>query len=70
MNAETIRELLRRRPFEPFEVHMTNGEIHQVRHPEMTMVVGPRLVVGYPDTERVAILSLLHVATIEMPQAA
>jgi hypothetical protein len=27
MNAEAIRELLRRRPFEPFDVHMSNGEV-------------------------------------------
>jgi hypothetical protein len=70
MNADTIRELLRRRPFEPFEIHMTNGDIHQIRHPEMVMIVQTRLVVGYPDTGKIAILSLLHVATIEMAKAA
>jgi hypothetical protein len=70
MNAETIRDLLGRRPFESFEIHMTNGNVHQVRHPEMVMIVRTRLVVGYPDTGRIAIPSLLHVATIEMQQAA
>ena len=70
MNADTIRELLRRQPFEPFEIRMTNGDTHQIRHPEMVMIVGPRLVVGYPDTERIAILSLLHITSIHMLQAA
>ncbi len=70
MNAETIRELVRRQPFEPFEIRMTNGDVHHVRHPEMVMIVGRRLVVGYPDTERIAILSLVHVTAIDMPQMA
>jgi hypothetical protein len=70
MNAETIREMLRRMPFEPFEVRMTNGDNHSIRHPELAMLVGSRLVVGYPENERIAILSLLHVAVIEMAQAA
>lgn len=34
MNAETIREYLRRKPFEPFVIRMSNGEIHEIRHPE------------------------------------
>ena len=66
MNAETFRDLLRRQPFEPFEIRMTNGDVHPVRHPEVVMLVGGRAVVGYPETERIAILSLLHVAAIEM----
>ena len=70
MNAETIRELLRRQPFEMVEIRMTNGDTHQIRHAEMVLIVGPRMVVGYPETERIAILSLLHVAAIDMRQAA
>ena len=68
MNAESIRNLLQRQPFEPFEIRMTNGDSHEFRHPEMAMIVGARVVVGYPDTGRVAILSLLHVASIESAQ--
>lgn len=70
MNAETFRDLLRRQPFEPFEVRMTNGDVHQVRHPEVVMIVGGRAVLGYPDTGRIVILSLLHVAAIEMVERA
>jgi hypothetical protein len=70
MNSESIRQLLRRQPFEPFARRLTNGDVHVIRHPEMVLIVGPRLVVGYPDTERIAIVSLLHIAAIEMPQIA
>ena len=70
MNAETIRELLRRQPFEPFEIRMNLGEIHRIQHPELAMLAGSRLIIHYPETDRIAILSLLHAATIDMVQSA
>jgi len=66
MNSESIRELLHRQPFEPFEIRMTNGDKHRIRHPELAMMAGSRLVVHYPETDLLAILSLLHAAAIEM----
>ncbi|MFL5241771.1 MAG: hypothetical protein ACJ8FY_06660 [Gemmataceae bacterium] len=69
MNAETLRELLRRQPFEPFEIRMTNGDVHLIRHPESVLIIGSRAVVGFPETEGLAILSLLHITAIEMPEA-
>ena len=68
MNVETFRELMRRQPFEPFEIRMTNGDAHRFRHPELAFLAGSRLVVHYPENDRIAILSLLHAATIEMIQ--
>lgn len=70
MNAATIREVLRRRPFEPFEIRMTNGEAHQVRHPENAILAGSRVVVDIPESDRIVILSLLHAAALEMVRAA
>jgi hypothetical protein len=70
MSAESIRELLQRQPFEPFEVRMTNRDIHQIRHPENAWLAGSRLYIHYPGTERVALCSLLHIATVEMLQHA
>jgi hypothetical protein len=70
MNADTVREILKRTPFEPFEVHMSSGETHEVRHPEFAMVTPGRLVIADPATERIAILSLFHITEIRMLQAA
>ena len=52
MNAETIREFIRKQPFEPFEVRLSNGDVHQVRHPEFGMLLNHTLVIGYPDWTR------------------
>ena len=38
MNVETVREWLVRQPFEQFELRLSNGEIHQVRHPELAAI--------------------------------
>lgn len=69
MNAEAIRALLNRRPFEPFELNMTSGEKHQLRHPENAFLAGARLVLYYPETDRMVIPSLLHIASVEMLRA-
>ncbi len=65
MNAETLRELLHRKPFEPFEVRLSSGEIHQIRHPEFAFLLKSNMVIGYPDSDRVAVCSLLHITAIE-----
>jgi hypothetical protein len=70
MNAETLREMLRRQPFEPFEVRLSSGEVHQIRHPEFAIVTPGRLIVADPETERVSILSLFHIAELRTPQRA
>jgi len=70
MNAESIRELMHRRPFEPFEVHMTNGEIYRVSHPELVFLAGARLLIYYPESDRLVWCSLLHVANVVIQQSA
>jgi hypothetical protein len=67
MNAEAIQALLRRQPFEPFELRMSNGEVHQIRHPENAALGRTRLAIMYPDTEtdRMVICDLQHINTVE-----
>jgi len=70
MTAETIRQLLTRHPFEPFEVRMSNGDSFEVLHPEFAFVLKSNLIIGYPDSDRFAICALLHIADIRPLQAA
>ena len=69
MNADTIREFLRREPFEPFVIRMSNGEVHEIRHPECALVMKTKVIVGYPDDDRSATCALVHVNSIETLQA-
>ena len=66
MNAEAIRELLARRPFEPFEVRLTNGDVHLVKHPECVAISKSRVVIVDLDTDKIAICTLLHIASLTM----
>ena len=67
---ETIREWLNRRPFEPFVVRLSNGETHEVRHPENVILLKSRIVIGYPESDRAVHCSLIHVNSIEALQSA
>ena len=53
MTADQVRELLRARPFQSFEVRMTDGRVFQVRDPETACVTPSRLVLGDPSADRI-----------------
>ncbi len=71
MRAEEIAQLLRRRPFQPFRLHVTTGQTYDIRHPEFIIVQRQSAEVGLdPDprtgvVDRVEYLSLLHIVRIE-----
>jgi hypothetical protein len=60
MNSESLRELLGRAPFEPFELITTAGERHRIKHPEFAILLPSRIVVTDPAADRVSIVSLIH----------
>lgn len=70
MTAEKLREHLRRQPFHPFRVFLSDGSKHDVRHPEMAFLTRREIIIavsqdvgGFP--ERTVICDLLHVTRIE-----
>ena len=65
MNAEAIREMLTARPFEPFEIIMSSGERHLVKHPEFAILMISKIVVTNPLEDRAAFLSLKHVTELQ-----
>jgi hypothetical protein len=70
MNAEYFRDLYRRQPFEPFAIHLSNGEVHPIRHPELATLTRSRIVMVDPDADRIKVCSVLHIASLEMLQSA
>lgn len=73
MTAEELKELIRRRPFEPLRIHMTDGTTYDIRHPDNIFILRHRIDIGRaqdPSTgilDGVDYLSLLHVVRVEMP---
>jgi hypothetical protein len=70
MNAEAVLERLVRQPFEPFELRLSNGEIYQVRHPELAAIGRHKMVVVDADTDRVSHIGLIHINSIHAVQTA
>ncbi len=71
MIVQTYKELLTRRPFQPFRIVMSSGERYEVRHPEMAWLTRTALYVstdvdedGIPE-EPPAYCSLLHITAVE-----
>lgn len=76
MNAEELLQLLRRRPFVPLRLHMTDGQTYDIHHPDNVIVLRTRVDIGRtPDpgtgvVSHVEYCSLLHVVRIEELQVA
>jgi hypothetical protein len=70
MNLETLRAFLNRRPFEAFRVKTSNGNVFEVRHPELASLARSAMVIVHPDsdgspTDKVEYVSYLHIASVE-----
>jgi hypothetical protein len=70
MTLQSFKELLARRPFEPFRVVLSSGKSYEVRHPEMAWLTRTVLYVGTGQTEEgvpdeATMCSLLHITAVE-----
>lgn len=72
MHRDELRSLLRRKPFRPFRITMTNDEKFEIYHPEMAIVAQSIVAVGLgrpndpePDAQKVICLDLDQIVHIE-----
>ena len=72
MNPESFRIELRRQPFVPLRIFLTDGKTYDIRHPEMAIVTSREVYVGRDETApgsgvatQCDLVSLLHVVRIE-----
>jgi hypothetical protein len=70
MNANTLQEMIEARPFQPFEVRMSSGDVYQVRYPNFAILMRTRLVIADPDADHLAICALDHIASVNVLRAA
>ena len=48
---EEVQAMLRAEPFKPLRVRLTDGSIHVITHPRLSMVTRLRLIIGQPDAD-------------------
>jgi hypothetical protein len=65
MNIETIREWRNRCPFQPFEVHLTNGEAHTVWEPQNVALGKTQIIIACPAADRIVLCDLSRIDAIE-----
>ena len=70
---DRILELLRQRPFQPFRIHLSNGIVHVVRHPEQAFLGPSYIVIGIPagdapgpEVADTAFVSMVHVVEVDL----
>jgi hypothetical protein len=70
MTLQDFEKLLKARPFQPFRVHLSSGDVYEIRHPEMAFLMRTKIMLGLdPDKSGYAddwtMISLLHVTSID-----
>jgi hypothetical protein len=71
MRQEDMLKLVREQPFRPFRVHLTNGDVHEVRHPEPVWVTRSTMMIATPTANlpAPAIEDYLTIALIHIVKA-
>jgi hypothetical protein len=49
MQRETLREWLKREPFQPFRVHLTDGRTFDIRSPRTNLLAQTFIKIGIPE---------------------
>lgn len=70
MTHDALKTMLNRRLFEPLRLKTSNGEVFEIRHPEMATMAKSALIVVHPDadgspSDKVEYISYLHIASVE-----
>ncbi len=76
MEVKQIHTLLKKAPFEPFRLYLSDGTRCDVRHPEQMLLSRRRAYIGVGRNgdgpfQRIALVSLVHVTRIDhLPDSA
>ena len=71
MRVNTLKDVLKKAPFEPFRLVLTDGKTYDIPHPDYIWVWGSDVVIGTREkteeglSERFSIVDLFLVSRIE-----
>lgn len=71
MGPEQLRDLLRRQPFVPIRLYVSDGTTYDIRHPDMALLTRTTIDVGIEEdsgsgiADSIVYLSLGHVVKAE-----
>ncbi len=77
MRTEELRELIKKTPFQPFRLFLSNGQSYDITHPDLAMVGQNDLILGLPASDlpagtfdRFVFVALMHINNTEPPPPA
>ena len=71
MSPQALREELRRQPFVPLKLILSDGKTNEIRHPEMALIghldlyVGTESEPGSGIAGKTDLVSMLHIVRVE-----
>jgi hypothetical protein len=72
MGPNDIHKWLKKQPFQPFQLPVSNGRTFEVQHPELVLVARNYVTIGTPApdftdpvADRVVDVALVHIDAIE-----
>jgi hypothetical protein len=72
VRPDDLNRVLRTQPFQPFRIHLSNGRMLDIRHPELavvgrtTMFIGrPAADTAFPTYEDYDLIALIHINNLE-----
>jgi hypothetical protein len=65
MIADTIKERLRREPFQRFSVRTSSGKRYTIHNPDLVVMMKSEIFIAAPNSDRFVQLPYLHIAGIE-----
>jgi len=70
MNEQSMRKILGRKPFLPIVITLSSGQSLTITHPENVLLTKTKIAVSYPERDIITWAPLLHITSVESPQAA
>lgn len=72
MSQQDLLDMLQIRSFQPFRIHLTDGTVYEIRHPEMMVVGRTKALVFFPPDDmdlpaidRCEAVALIHITRLE-----
>lgn len=62
---DTIREMLRREPFESFRLVTSGGESYVVHNPDLLALLKSEVFIAQPNSDKRTFIPLLHLTAVE-----
>jgi hypothetical protein len=68
MQRETLREWLKRQPFQPFRVHVSDGRTFDIRLPRTNLLAQSFIKIGIPEPDSTDPLSCDYTEYVPLAQ--